>query len=149
MSDPPQHLELPEEAVEEAAAVLRANTEPLPGAPASKVIAGAVLLAGLDLDGNSRHSGEDAVTRMARAIYGFEWDELRDEDKGLWLVEAQACLMALLGVVTSASKCSHAHLHTDAPSGYLQWHAWAERKAKTHKQERCPGCGLWAIWRRR
>lgn len=36
--------------------------------------------------------------------------------------------------------------HTPDPSGYLQWHAWAERMAKTHKQRQCKGCGLWAIW---
>ena len=42
--------------------------------------------------------------------------------------------------------CPQAHLHTPTPSGYLQWHAWAETKSKTHQQERCPGCGLWAIW---
>ncbi len=37
--------------------------------------------------------------------------------------------------------------HTPAPSGYLAWQVWAERKARTHVQERCPGCGLWKIWR--
>lgn len=37
--------------------------------------------------------------------------------------------------------------HTPAPKGYLQWHAWAEKKAKTHVQEKCPYCGLWAIWK--
>jgi hypothetical protein len=39
--------------------------------------------------------------------------------------------------------------HTKAPEGYLQWHAWAEKKSKTHKQKKCPGCGLWAIWVKR
>jgi hypothetical protein len=33
------------------------------------------------------------------------------------------------------------------PSGYIAWHEWAERKAKTHRQERCPGCGLFVIWK--
>lgn len=36
--------------------------------------------------------------------------------------------------------------HTPCPQGYLAWHTWAERKAKTHRQKRCPDCGLWAIW---
>lgn len=36
--------------------------------------------------------------------------------------------------------------HTESPEGYLQWHAWAERMAKTHTQRQCRGCGLWAIW---
>jgi hypothetical protein len=39
--------------------------------------------------------------------------------------------------------------HTPCPEEYLAWHEWAERKAKTHVQERCPHCGLWAIWVRR
>ena len=39
--------------------------------------------------------------------------------------------------------------HAKAPEGYLQWHAWAEKKSKTHKQKKCPGCGLWAIWVKR
>lgn len=40
-----------------------------------------------------------------------------------------------------------AELHTPQPAGYLAWHAWAEIKARTHRQERCPECGLWAIWK--
>jgi len=28
----------------------------------------------------------------------------------------------------------------------LQWLEWAERMTKTHRQERCPDCGLWEIW---
>lgn len=36
--------------------------------------------------------------------------------------------------------------HTSAPSDYLQWHDWAERKSRTHEQRRCPDCGLWAVW---
>lgn len=30
--------------------------------------------------------------------------------------------------------------------GYLQWHEWAKTMSKTHKQIKCPTCGLWAIW---
>jgi len=36
--------------------------------------------------------------------------------------------------------------HTDCPSGYVAWHAWAEQMSKTHYQRRCKGCGLYAIW---
>lgn len=36
--------------------------------------------------------------------------------------------------------------HTPQPTGYLAWHHWAEKKAKTHVQRKCPVCGLWAIW---
>lgn len=32
------------------------------------------------------------------------------------------------------------------PEGYLAWHEWAEKKAKTHKSTRCPGCGLYKVW---
>lgn len=39
--------------------------------------------------------------------------------------------------------------HTKCPEGYIGWHMWAEKKVKTHKQERCPKCGLWAIWKRK
>lgn len=45
--------------------------------------------------------------------------------------------------------CPHFEDHTPAPSDYIQWHEWAEKMAKTHKQRRCPGCGLYAIWERR
>ena len=34
-----------------------------------------------------------------------------------------------------------------APTGYLAWHEWAEKKARTHRQTRCPGCGLYKIWK--
>lgn len=37
--------------------------------------------------------------------------------------------------------------HTPCPEGYLAWHAWAGRMSRTgHRQVKCPGCGLWAIW---
>ncbi len=36
--------------------------------------------------------------------------------------------------------------HTEAPRGYLQWHSWARRMGRTHRQVKCTGCGLYAIW---
>ena len=49
--------------------------------------------------------------------------------------------------LSSVDDCPRrSELHTPAPRGYLQWHQWADHKSKTHKQERCPECGLWAIW---
>jgi hypothetical protein len=39
--------------------------------------------------------------------------------------------------------------HTPAPRGYLQWHEWAEKMGKTHRQRQCAGCGLFAIWEKR
>ncbi len=37
-------------------------------------------------------------------------------------------------------------LHTPQPEGYVAWHKWAEEKAKTHAQVRCPYCELYEIW---
>lgn len=45
--------------------------------------------------------------------------------------------------------CPKKHLHTACPSGYLEWAEWADKKARRHVQVRCPGCGLWAIWKRK
>lgn len=36
--------------------------------------------------------------------------------------------------------------HTPCPIGYIQWHSWAKDKMKTHDQEQCKSCGLWAVW---
>jgi hypothetical protein len=51
--------------------------------------------------------------------------------------------------VTSADDCPAAHKHTKSPSGYLQWHMWALRKMRRHKQIKCPTCGFWSIFVRR
>ena len=98
MSDPPQHLELPEEAVERgqhAAAmwgVLFRQSD-------RESMTRDVLTAALDLNGEV--SGQDAIERMARAIsarrYGAGFHMLlRDEHKRACLDEAQAALSALL-----------------------------------------------------
>lgn len=42
--------------------------------------------------------------------------------------------------------CPHFEDHTPSPDGYLAWHDWAGKMARTHRQERCAGCGRWAIW---
>lgn len=36
--------------------------------------------------------------------------------------------------------------HTPQPEGYLQWHSWADRMSRTHRQLRCSQCGLFKIW---
>jgi hypothetical protein len=41
--------------------------------------------------------------------------------------------------------CPNAAEHTYGPDGYIQWHAWAGRMSKTHKQTKCKGCGYWLI----
>ena len=45
-----------------------------------------------------------------------------------------------------ADTCPCADRHTPVPEGYAVWHEWAERHGVTHRQKRCPGCGLWLIW---
>lgn len=42
--------------------------------------------------------------------------------------------------------CPQQHLHAPHPTGYLAHAAWAEEMLKTHGQQQCPGCGLWAVW---
>lgn len=46
--------------------------------------------------------------------------------------------------------CPDRRKHTPGgPAGFNEWHAWAERKDKTHKQLVCPTCGLYVIWERK
>jgi hypothetical protein len=45
-----------------------------------------------------------------------------------------------------ARECPNADHHETGPEGYIHWHAWAEEKTKTHKQRKCPDCGLWLLW---
>jgi hypothetical protein len=42
--------------------------------------------------------------------------------------------------------CPYFHDHMPAPEGYIEWHGWAKKMGKTHKQVRCSGCGLFVIW---
>ena len=42
--------------------------------------------------------------------------------------------------------CENYWAHNHGPEGYFAWFEWAEIMRKTHKQRRCPGCGLFAIW---
>lgn len=42
--------------------------------------------------------------------------------------------------------CPSFHDHTPSPAGYLQWHDWARKMLRTHRQVRCPNCGLYVIW---
>jgi hypothetical protein len=51
-----------------------------------------------------------------------------------------------MDVMTGAKVCPNVAKHTKCPTGYVQWHDWADRKMFTHKQVQCPSCGLYAIW---
>lgn len=42
--------------------------------------------------------------------------------------------------------CPSFHDHTPQPEGYIEWHDWAKRMMRTHKQTKCTGCGLYMIW---
>lgn len=43
--------------------------------------------------------------------------------------------------------CPRWQNHTPGqPMGYLEWWAWARVMGKTHVQQRCRSCRLWAIW---
>ncbi len=44
------------------------------------------------------------------------------------------------------ASCPNEANHTAHPLGYIAKEEWAMRKLKTHRQERCPKCGLWKIW---
>ena len=48
--------------------------------------------------------------------------------------------------MTATTSCMD---HTYGPSGYVDWHEWAEHRAETHDQSRCDECGLWHIWTER
>lgn len=49
---------------------------------------------------------------------------------------------------TPTEICPNVIEHTQQREGYLQWHAWAEyHYKKGWRQKKCPGCGLYAIWR--
>lgn len=41
--------------------------------------------------------------------------------------------------MTPCAKCKAKRARE--PQGYIAWHNWAERKAKTHRQIKCPDCG--------
>jgi len=42
--------------------------------------------------------------------------------------------------------CPRASEHTPQPASYLDWHEWARRMSKTHRQRRCEGCGRLNVW---
>ena len=48
-----------------------------------------------------------------------------------------------------SEECPNILKHTKSPDGYIQWHMWAEKKSRRHKQIKCPYCGLYVIWVRR
>ena len=47
--------------------------------------------------------------------------------------------------MTAVDPCIAAH-NGDDNLPYLAWHEWAAEKAKTHKQIKCPHCGLYRVW---
>jgi hypothetical protein len=50
-------------------------------------------------------------------------------------------------MIEKMDNCKNIAAHAkDKPSGYLEWHKWAEEMEKTHNQTQCPHCGYWVIW---
>lgn len=48
--------------------------------------------------------------------------------------------------MSAESVCPKRHLHAPAPDGYIARQEWFSKMALTHRQLRCPGCGLWKVW---
>ena len=43
-------------------------------------------------------------------------------------------------------RCPSEHLHPILPMDLGERLRWAEEMAKTHRLQRCPGCGRWIVW---
>lgn len=86
--------------------------------------------------------------RGARGCGMSRWQSLRAAGRylRLRLMAGSGTGPQTFGGYTLAT-CPDRAKHTPCPSGYVAWHEWAEKKAKTHTQERCPTCLLWAIWK--
>lgn len=51
--------------------------------------------------------------------------------------------------VRATAQCPDPSPHThseDEDLGYTAWHEWAKQMSKTHRQKRCPNCGLYRVW---
>jgi hypothetical protein len=49
--------------------------------------------------------------------------------------------------IKAADDCPDAAEHTPMPSGYIGWHAVAEKRTEAgQRQTRCPSCGFLARW---
>lgn len=55
-------------------------------------------------------------------------------------------LAEALGMIAEPYTGPLCEQHTASPGGYLQWHSWAARMSRTHRQVRCTFCGLWEVW---
>lgn len=75
---------------------------------------------------------------------------MSDIDKARRKAEAKARAAVDEKIIARAAHllgpCQNAANHTPVPFGYIARAEWAERMAKTHRQTKCPGCGLWMIW---
>ena len=52
-------------------------------------------------------------------------------------------------LVSDNSDCPNNANHEASPLGYCEWHEWAKAKNRTHKNSKCPDCGLFKIWTER
>lgn len=51
-----------------------------------------------------------------------------------------------IDVATRRRQCTNAAAHTPCPAGHIAWHTWSDKMRRTHRQKRCPVCGLFVIW---
>jgi hypothetical protein len=49
--------------------------------------------------------------------------------------------------VFTVETCPLRSTHTPAPTGYLEWHAWAARMSMGHIQSKCHKCKTYSIWK--
>jgi hypothetical protein len=63
---------------------------------------------------------------------GNDWDEDRGVPNGG--TEKIATVLA----------CPREAEHCYGPRGYVDWHDWADRRRKTHRQKQCE-CGYWLL----
>ena len=54
-----------------------------------------------------------------------------------------------LGLDQWESDCPNVEAHALHPLGYTDWHEWALKKNRTHKNSKCPGCDRYTIWTER
>jgi hypothetical protein len=63
---------------------------------------------------------------------GKDWDD--DRGKPSKYLSEQAAVM----------ECPREAEHCYGPSGYVDWHDWADRRRKTHRQRKCE-CGYYLL----
>lgn len=82
------------------------------------------------------------IERFQELVPEWTCEHERGHRKGHIALECALAELARRGV----DPCPQAEIHTPCPPGYIAWHEWAGMMSKTHRQQRCRGCGLYAVW---